>query len=334
MMWAVMGIGMLINTIQGAKVQRHLNQQQQALQQQSKILQGEMDRTAESLKGRSEKPRATSISKGPNLSIHVEYPEQSYKNLNKLQSQNFKERTNVESKLRQEFGKLKENFFKENHYETEFGKQGKGRVVTTKDGKPRVKPGPETPPQQMVRQHHESATRLKLADLHGKQMDSMTQDEATKTKQFLADNLGLLSDAGVQQELQKMIVSSKKRSLKLQQDQDEERWKADMPPTKEIQEAVEIGLKDLRQLEQRHVESEIESPDHQAILDYEQEFAAAIAEEKTKIAATKPDESFLMDPRKMMQQAQSGQSRQPERFDEVLPGYLTANLFAMGIYEV
>ena len=93
-------------------------------------------------------------------------------------------------------------------------------------------------------------------------MDRLTKQEAAKTKSFLADNAALLADAGVQAELQKMIVTSKKKALKLQQDQDDERWKSDMPPTKEIQETVELGLQDLRQMQQQHVESEMQSPDH------------------------------------------------------------------------
>lgn len=331
MIWAVMGIGMLINTIQGAKMRGQMNKQNAALQQQFQQVKQEMSRTSKSLKGGLDNFKPDRISKGPELSIHVEYPEQAYKNLNHLQKNNMKQRMGKESQIRQDFNKAKNEFFKKNHYDTEFGSQGKGRLLLDQSGKPKVKPGPETPQHQLVRQHHESSERLRLADKHGKQMDNLTKQEAAKAKSFLGENAALLADAGVQAELQKMIVSSKKKALKLQQDQDEERWKSDMPPTKEIQEMVEMGLQDMRQMEQQHVESELQSPDHQAILDYEREFAAAVAEEKTRLAGQRRDDNFLMDPRQMMARAKAGPPKQ--RFDEVLPGYLTASLFQMGIYE-
>lgn len=331
MIWAVMGIGMLINTIQGAKMRGQLNKQNAALQQQFQQTKAEMGRTNESLKGGLDNFRSDRISKGPNLSVHVEYPEQAYKNLNQLQNQNLKERTGLESQVRKDFGKMKDDFFKQNHYQTEFGAHGKGKLLKDASGRPKVQPGPETDLHKMVRHHHESSERLKLANKHGAQMDHLTKDEASKAKEFLTDNARLLADAGVQQELQKLIVNGKKKTLKLQQDQDDERWRSDMPPTEEIQTAVEMGLQELRQMEQRHVESELKSPDHQAILDYEQEFAAAMAEEKTRLAAQKTEEQFLMDPRDLMKMAKAGPPKQ--RFDEVLPGYLTANLFQLGIYE-
>ena len=51
MIWAVMGIGMLINTIQGAKVRGQMAKQNQALQQQFNQVKQEMARTSKSLKG-------------------------------------------------------------------------------------------------------------------------------------------------------------------------------------------------------------------------------------------------------------------------------------------
>jgi hypothetical protein len=332
MIWAVMGIGMLVNTIQGAKMRGKMNKQNAALQQQFKQVKQEMSRTSKSLKGGLDNFKAGRISKGPDLSIHVDYPEQSYKNLNQLQKNNMKQRAGKEGQMRKDFSNAKNDFFKNNHYETDFGSKGKGRLLTDQSGKPKPKSGAETPQHKLVRQHHESSQRLSLANKHGQQMDSLTKQEAAKAKSFLSDNAALLADAGVQAELQKMIVDTKKKALKLQQDQDDERWTSDMPPTKEVQEAVELGLQDLRQMEEQHVESELQSPDHQAILDYEKEFAAAVSEERTKLASQRRDDEFLLDPKKMMARAMSGPPKQ--RFDEVLPGYLTAPLFQMGIYEV
>ena len=50
MIWAVMGIGMLINTIQGAKVRGQMAKQNQALQQQFNQVKQEMARTARAVR--------------------------------------------------------------------------------------------------------------------------------------------------------------------------------------------------------------------------------------------------------------------------------------------
>ena len=332
MIWAVMGIGMLINTIQGAKMRGKANRQGAALQQQMNNLKQEMGRTTKSLGGGLDNFKPRSISQGPSISIHVDYPEQAYNNLNELQNKNLSERMGLEKNLRKDFGQLKDQFFKDNHYDTEFGAQGKGRVLTDAKGKPQVRGGAESPQHKMVRQHFESSQRLALANKHGAEMDSLTRQEASKVRGFLSEKAALLGDAGVQQELQKMIVTSKKKALKLQQNQDEERWRADMPPTKEIQEAVGVGLQNLRQMEARHVEAEEVSPDQQIILDFEKEFAANMADERARAAVRRDQDKFLMDPMKMMARAKAGPPTR--RFDEVLPGYLTANLFEMGIYDM
>ena len=137
-----MGVGMLINTIQGAKMRGQMKQQKAALQQQFQQVQQEMSRTTKSLKGGLDNFKSDRISKGPDLSLHVEYPEKAYKNLNDLRKNNMKQRMGKEGQMRKDLNKMKNDFFKSNHYETEFGSKGKGRLVTDQSGKPKVKPGP------------------------------------------------------------------------------------------------------------------------------------------------------------------------------------------------
>lgn len=325
MMWAVMGIGMLINTIQGASQVRQQSAQMNQLAQQNMAAANKLKagmNNGLNLKGGG-------IMGGPSMSIHVDYPERAFKSLHDLQTGNLSERMGLESSLRKDFGELKNKFFKDHHYKTEFGAQGKGELVLNDHGKPQVMKGGENGDQRAVREHFEAQNRLALANKHAEQMDAFTKAEAEKCKSFLQNNQAHLTDPGVQSELQKMIVAGKKKSLKLQQEQDDERWKADMP--EEIQGEMQMGLQDLRNMEQRHVESEEKSPAHQEILDYNQEYAAACADQRAALAAKKSDQNFLMDPRKMM--AMASAPPQP-RFDEVLPGHLTEQLFQMGIYQV
>lgn len=327
MMWAVMGIGMLIQTIQGAN---QVNQQRQALLKQQKQTQAQINKLRKGLDS-GLKIKKGAIMGGPSTSIYVEYPEQAHKNLHKMQSGNYSERMGLESQMRKDFGQMKDNFFKSNHYETSFGAQGKGEVLTDENGKPKVKQGPESPQHKAVRQNFEAQQRTQLGNKHAAQSEQFMKSEASKAKGFLGENAAMLGDPVVQGELQKMVVTGKKKALKIQQEQDDERWAAEMPPTEEIQGAVQMGLNDLRAMEQRHMEAEENSPDQEALLNYQQEFAQVAAREKDKIAEQKQSENFLMDPRKMMAMASAPPKTQ--RFDQVLPGYLTEQLFQLGIYE-
>jgi hypothetical protein len=279
MMWSIPGIGMLINTVQGAKAE------------------------------------------GSGYLPLVDFPHIAYKNFNRLQSENLQERTDLENRLRHDLGRMKEDFFKKNHYRTEFDSQGQGRVVTDEPGRPSVQEGPESTQQEAARRHHESSQRLNLTNRHNGQMEHLVNQEAAAVRGFLSKNVARLKDEGVQQELQTMIVTGKKRALKLQQDQDDERWSVAMPATRDIQEAVAVRMAELRQMEQRHLESEERSPDQQMILNYE----------RARVGAARPQEELPMKPLRRLQKAKAGPPKQ--RFQEVLPGYLTASIFKLGIYE-
>lgn len=321
--WAVQGIGLLINTISGIAQQRQQSAQmaqmaQQNMAQAAKLKAG-MDKG-----GLNIKPGG--IMGGPSMSIHVDYPEKAFDNLHKLQTGNLSERMGLESNLRKDFGDMKNEFFQNNHYKTEFGAQGKGTVVLDEAGKPQVGKGAENSDQRAVRENFEAQNRLSLANKHAEAMDAFTKGEADKCKNFLQQNQANLTDPGVQSELQKMIVDGKKKSLKLQQDHDDERWRSDMP--EELQGDMEVGLNSMRDMERRHVESEEKSPDHQQILDYNRDFAAAAAEEKNIISERKADDNFLLDPRKMMAMTQSPPQK---RWDEQLPGHITDQLLQMGV---
>ena len=326
-MWAVQGIGLLINTIQGISQQKQQNAQLQQMAQQNMAAANKLKAGMD--KGLNIKPGG--IMGGPSTSIYVDYPDKAFDNLHKMQTGNLSEKMGLESNLRKDFGELKNNFFKDNHFKTEFGAQGKGQVLLDDSGKPQVMKGPESADHKAVRESFESQNRLQLANKHAEQLDQFTKAEAEKCKAFLQNKAAHLTDPAVQNELQKMIVEGKKKSLKMQQDHEEERWRADMPPDAEIESQLQLGLSSKREMENRHVEAEEKSPDHQKILDYNMEFAAATAEEKNVINAKKSDDNFLLDPRKMMAMASAPPK---QRFDEVLPGHLTESLFQLGVYQV
>lgn len=327
MMWAVMGIGMLIQTIQGAS---QANQQRQALMKQQAQTKKQIANLQKGFDSGLNIKRPTLMGRKA-LNLNINFPQSAHDGLHRLQSGNYAERMGLESSMRKDFSQMKDSFFKDNHYETSFGSQGQADVQTDESGRPKVKQGPESPQHKQARQNFEARQRTELGNKHMAQKDSFLKSEASKVKSFLGENAAVLGDPVVAGELQKMVVTGKKKALKLQQDQDDERWKMDMPPTEEIQNFVQLGLNDLRDMERRHVEAEERSPDHAALLAFEQDFAKLAAKEKEELKVEKASENFLMDPRKIM--AMASAPPKPKPFDQVLPGYLTEQVLQLGIYE-
>lgn len=325
-MWAVMGIGLLINTIQGAQQSSQMRAQIAQMQQRT-------DAMGKSLRSDS----ALLQHKSPEVKSMVsfdfdapDFPKQNFDNLQKMQMNHLGERNQMQQNLQQELGSMKEQFFKENHYETRFGSQGKPEVVLKDDGQPQVQKGPEGPEQRLAREGYESSKKAELANKHADQQETFTKKETQNMKQFLAQNANALGDPVRQGELQKMIVESKKKALKLQQDQEDERWKVDLPPSVEIHQKADEALAQFREMEERHAMAEENSEDVQALMAYDQKVAAVLAEKKEEIRAQRQQDNFLMDPRKMMAQV----AAPPADFSQQLPGYLTNALFEMGIYSV
>lgn len=323
-MWAVMGVGLLINTIQGLTQGNQMRNQIQQMQRQTDAMKGNLD-----LLQRDEPELKSPIT----FDFKVpDYPEKSFNNLQQMQTQHYGERQNLQQNLQNELGQMKQEFFEENHYATKFGNDGKPEVALDQQGRPQVEKGPENPQQRLAREGFETAKRNELATKHADQRESFTKNETTNVKQFLAQNQGALHDPILQGELQRMVVDSKKKALKLQQDQEDERWKIDLPPTGEILAKADSGLSQLRDMEQRHAQAEEGSEDLQALLDYDRDMAQAMAAEREAARSQKQQDNFLMDPRQMM--AAANAQPKNENFSEVLPAYLTNALFDMGIYSV
>lgn len=317
-----MGIGLLINTIQGMSQANNARAQIAQMQRQTDQMAADL-----SLLDRDEPELKSPIT----FDFKVpEYPEKAYKNLHQMQQNHFGERTQLEQSLQKELGQMKQEFFEENHYETKLGRDGKPEVASGKDGRPNPQKGPENPQQRLAREGFEAGKRQDLASKQADQKEAFTKKETQNVKQFLAQNATVLGDPVRQGELQRMIVDGKKKALKLQQEHEDERWKIDLPPSQEIMAKADQGLTQLREMEERHAEAEENSEDLQELLAWDREVSTAMQEEKKAARASRQDDNFLMDPRKMMATASA---QKPENFSEVLPAYLTNALFEMGIYS-
>ncbi|CAN0239935.1 unnamed protein product [Phaeothamnion confervicola] len=250
-----------------------------------------------------------------------------------MQTSQAEKRNSYGSQLGSDLQDMKNEFFAENHYDTENAADGKARVSVNDQGQPKPVPGAETNDQKLARKEFEATEKAQLADKHAEQKESFLKDERQSMKEFLAQNKDNLDNPAVHAELQKMVVSSKKKALQLQQSQEEERMKVDMPPDQKIALKMQEGMNGLHQMDQDHIRAEEESPDAQAIMEHDQKVAAILGERKEQARQEKKDEEFLVDPRKMLAAKQNAGNAPVDPGDHV-PAYLAAHLYDLGIYSV
>jgi len=129
-----------------------------------------------------------------------------------------------------------------------------------------------------------------------------------------------------------MVVATKKRSLDLQQNQEDERWRVDMPPSEEIAAKLDSGLQKLHTMDRDHLAAEENSEDAKALIDHDEKVAGILYDHKKRAQDEKAEDNFALDPRKMMAMAQ--QRREPKDVGKSLPSYLTNAMYELGVYSV
>lgn len=327
MFWAALGVGMLINTVGGMIGGGPSRGDMQRMHDQSmRSLRNTLNDTSNTIASRRE-PQTQS-----RFSFDFEpppFPQQNYEGLQQLQQGHAQERQAFTDQMKQNLAQMKDQFFAENHYETQPGPDGKPQVMTGEDGQPLVAKGPENPDQKVAREDFDASRRQQLGEKQDVQKDTFLNKEKQDIQKFLAHNQDNLSNPQVQAELTRMVVSTQKRAFGMQQQHEDERWKADLPPSEEIAAAVDGDLAKLRQMEKEQARNEEQSPDMRALLQHEQDVAILLSEQKEVAQKQKSDESWLMDPRKAM-----AATKAPVDLGEVLPSYLTNALFNMDIYTV
>ena len=103
-------------------------------------------------------------------------------------------------------------------------------------------------------------------------------------------------------------------------------------PAKKSPIACGQGINDLHTMDKEHMKFEEESPDAKELMNHDQKVAAILGEKRDEARQDKKQESFLMDPRKMAQRANSDNA--PRDVGDSLPGYLTSSMYELGIYAV
>lgn len=325
MFWAAMGVGMLINTLGGGGGPSRSDMMRMH-EQSMKSLKNTLNDTSKTVMGR----RDTQVQSRFSFDFEPPpFPQKNYESLQQLQQGHHQQRQGFTDGMKQQIAQMKEQFFAENHYETQQGPDGKPQIRTGENGQPLVAKGPETPEGKVVREEFDAGRRQQLVEQQDVQKDTFLNKEKQETQKFLADNSSNLQNPQVQAELTRMVLSTQKRAFGLQQQHEDERWKVDLPPSEEIAQAVDGDLAKLRQMEQEQQRQEEQSPDMLALMQHEQDVSVMLGEQKQLAQRQKTEENFLMDPRRMVATKPASQD-----LGEVLPSYLSSALYNMGIYSV
>lgn len=326
MMWAVMGVGMLFNAIQQSSQAAQMREMQQSQQAEMQKMMKQMTSQQQAM---NDTPFQNLLSIQTGL---PEYPQENFANLQDMQMGHMDARANFTAELDKDLQTAKTAFFQDNHYETELGADGRQQVAMNQEGEPQVKFGGENGDQRTTRLAFEGEKKAELKDTHTTQKEQFLSKEKENFKDFLAMNRERLDNPYVHGELQRMVVASKKKSLELQQNQEDERWRADMPPSEEIAVKLDNGLKKLHAMDQEHMQAEENSDDMKALIDHDEKVASILYDHKQRAQQEQSEENLTMDPRKMMAMAQ--QRREPKDVGKSLPSYLTNAMYELGVYSV
>ena len=326
-LWAIQGVGLLINTIQSFQQANQMKQMQREGEADFRQMQAQFGPS------KTDKPMGAQTKSIFNFE-HPPFPEDNFRNLQESQMGQAKNRQVASNSLHQDLQDMKNSFFEENHYETERSPEGKPRVATDEQGRPQVAKGAESPDQKMARMELETQAKAGLAEKHADQKETFLKEEKQTLQEFLAKNKDHLDNPTVHDELQKMVVTSKKKALQLQQNHEDERLRVDMPPEHKMALRLEHGTRELRKMDEENVKFEEESPDAKAIMEHDHKVAAILGEQKEKARQDRKEDEFLnMDPRKMMA-ARAQQNQGPKDVGDHLPAYLAAHLYDVGVYSV
>ncbi|MFP4497864.1 MAG: hypothetical protein ACLFQV_06585 [Vulcanimicrobiota bacterium] len=228
-----------------------------------------------------------------------DYPEKSATKFVMMQQENEGQRESFMTKFTQNRETMKEEFFAKNHYETQQDSKGRLKVLM-QNGKPVLAKGRENPTQQNARLGYEATTKAEMFTRHNSENRSFVQENKQQLLTFLDSNKFQLANPGIQGELSKIIMDTKKKALKLQDNHEEEFYKIDLP-VKEMHDKVDSQLAEYREMRQKHLEQEENSPEARELATYQQDLVALLDAKREEAREKKKSEMFLKDPSQWMQ---------------------------------
>jgi len=261
------------------------------------------------------------LGKGP------QFPGSALDRLRGLMFANMQEREGMMNEFQQKLSSMKNEFFESHSYETVMGQDGKPHVQLDGQGKPTVVNGKETQLHQEAREEYETNAKETLKEAHTNEKETFLKEEKQQIMNFLQENKHDLGNPAVQNELQKMILLTQKKALKLKQDQEEAVWKVDLP-TEDMKLLADDETRKIREQEKKHQDVEDASQDAKELIMYQEEVNRQLKEEKDKLFSKERDEAFLRGPEAYLKPPP------PPPLSSVLPPYLTEALYNMGIYSL
>jgi hypothetical protein len=255
------------------------------------------------------------------------FPESSMDRLRNMMCNHSAEREEFGNEMGQKLKNMKDGFFESHSFESVMGQDGKPHVTLDQNGKPNLLAQPENPEARVAREEFENYNKTVLTEKQATEKETFLHDEKQQIQNFLQANRNDLGNPSIQGELQKMLLLTQKKGLKIQQDQEAEHMKIDLP-TEDMKLFVDDETKKLREMEKKHQNVEDASQEARELIMYQEQVNEFIKDEKEKNQFAEKDEVFLKGPQAFLK------PQEPPSLAKVLPPYLTEALYNMGIYSI
>lgn len=322
MFWTTLGVGTLINTagifvsISGKQGMRSLS--------------GTLNRYAAENYVPEEAPDVDYDLSASNDTYEFPwFPEESCDKLCDMQMQHAEKRIERYDALKERLMSMKEDFFAEHHYDSSPNSRGGLDIVTDENGDPVILPGGEDPQQQFFREQFDKVRHENLLVDQDARKEEFLLPEKEKFLEYLKENKDNLDSDEVRQELTEITSDFMKRTFAAWQDFEDELWMIMLPDDEKLREAAAEGLRELHALELEQAALEENSPDMQAVINYECAMAACMNARRAAERVDKNEFEMILDPRKALYKEEG-----PLDLGEVLPGYLSGILSGLDITEI
>ncbi len=330
MFWLVSGIGMLINTISGIS---QASKARKAMKKQEEELEKMRQASLQTMQASQQDLSMSHLQSQYNL---PQYPQQAYQNLHDTQFNHYAQQQSLYADVRNGVEQKTNQFWQNNHYQTQPNSTGGFSVAHNAQGQPIIKPGGETSEIGAARLSYEAEQRDALKEKHRSERDSFLGLTRDRFHSYIHQNRRTLSKRSTQKELHTMVTESRQNALEIQQRQEKEEFFVNIPRDPGVQEYAEQGWQQIGSLTQQHQQIEANSPDVQEIVNYQQTVAEALASNIERLQNEQQQDSFLTmkDPRLAFGSQASAPASQPVDIGQVLPHYISSHLYELGIQQV
>ncbi|MBI2266141.1 MAG: hypothetical protein HYU64_13365, partial [Armatimonadetes bacterium] len=256
------------------------------------------------------------------LTAAPSFPQTAASRLHQMQMDHLAQREAFIKDAGAELEQMKSSFYEDHHLEV-LEKDGKPQVSLDAQGKPVVKEGKETPVQKTVRMEYETQRKEEVKEKQRVERDRVQTEDRKGITDFMEANRRNLSDPTIQNELQKMILLTQKKQLKLQREHDLEYNRAGLPTAQMVALVNETGDA-LSKMEEDHLRIEEATPEAAQIRKYHEDITQFLHEQRSFLGQQAQEEAII-DPRKI-----SFNLPKPE---DQLPFYMVQDLQDLGVVE-